>query len=83
MINKKKICLQWFKDLQNLICNTVIDLEKEYDSRAKFKSNKWEKGEFRIIKGRVIEKGGVAFSNVTGTFPKGCLLYTSPSPRDA
>ena len=71
MINKKKICLQWFKDLQNLICNTVIDLEKEYDSRAKFKSNKWEKGEFRIIKGSVIEKGGVAFSNMTGTFPKG------------
>ena len=33
MINKKKICLQWFKDLQDLICNTVIDLEKEYGNQ--------------------------------------------------
>ena len=29
-----------------------------------------EKGEFRIIKGNVIEKGVIAFSNVTGTFQK-------------
>jgi coproporphyrinogen III oxidase len=67
---KKKLAKEWFKDLQNIICNNLERLEKKYGSRAKFKKNKWKSGEFRIIKGNVIEKGGVAFSNVTGKFPK-------------
>ena len=45
-------------------------LEKEYGSNIKFKKNKWKHGEFRTIKGEVIEKGGVAFSNVVGKFTK-------------
>ena len=68
--NNKKICKDWFIELQNLICKAVLDLEKEYGSTAKFKKNKWSKGEYRIIEGDVIEKGGVAFSNVVGKFPK-------------
>ena len=70
MLNKKKITKAWFKGLQDLICETVLELEKKSGSKAKFKTNKWKKGEYRIIKGNVIEKGGIAFSNVTGTFPK-------------
>ena len=70
MLNKKKISKEWFRELQNLICATVLELEKESGSRAKFKSYKWKKGEYRIIRGNVIEKGGIAFSNVTGTFSK-------------
>ena len=38
--------------------------------KKKLKKNKWKYGEYRIIKGSVIEKGGVAFSNVIGKFPK-------------
>ena len=68
--NNKKICKDWFIELQNLICKAVLELEKEYGSTAKFKRNKWSKGEYRIIEGDVIEKGGVAFSNVVGKFPK-------------
>ena len=71
--NKKKfqhMAKEWFAELQNLICESVEELEKEYGSNAKFKKNKWKHGEFRTIKGEVIEKGGVAFSNVTGKFPK-------------
>ncbi len=68
--NNKKICKDWFIELQNLICKAVLELEKEYGSTAKFKKNKWSKGEYRIIEGDVIEKGGVAFSNVVGKFPK-------------
>ena len=68
--NNKKICKDWFIELQNLICKAVLELEKEYGSTAKFKKNKWSKGEYRIIEGNVIEKGGVAFSNVIGKFPK-------------
>ncbi len=70
MKKNKKICKDWFIELQNLICDTVLELEKEYGSTAKFKKNRWSKGEYRIIEGDVIEKGGVAFSNVIGKLPK-------------
>ena len=67
---KKEIAKEWFIELQNIICNSVEYLEKEYGSNIKFKKNKWKHGEFRTIRGKVIEKGGVAFSNVVGKFPK-------------
>ena len=67
---KQKLTKKWFKDLQNLICKNIEDLEKKYGSRKKFKKNRWKYGEFRIIEGEIIEKGGVAFSNVIGKFPK-------------
>ena len=28
--NNKKICKDWFIELQNLICKAVLELEKEY-----------------------------------------------------
>jgi len=67
---KKKIAKEWFIKLQNEICSNIEQLEKDFGSKAKFKKNKWKHGEFRIIKGDVIEKGGVAFSNVVGKFSK-------------
>ena len=67
---KQKLAKKWFINLQNVICNNVEKLEKEYGSNTKFKKNKWKHGEFRTIKGEVIEKGGVAFSNVKGKFTK-------------
>ena len=67
---KQKLTKDWFIKLQNIICNNVEKLEKECGSKVKFKKNKWKHGEFRTIKGEVIEKGGVAFSNVIGKFPK-------------
>jgi len=67
---KQKLTKKWFIKLQNIICNNIEQLEKEYGSNIKFKKNKWKHGEFRTIKGEVIEKGGVAFSNVVGKFSK-------------
>tara|TARA_Y100000590_G_scaffold342099_1_gene390526 strand:+ start:583 stop:1392 length:810 start_codon:yes stop_codon:yes gene_type:complete len=67
---KKKITKKWFIELQKLICQNIEEIEKEYGSNRKFKKNKWKYGEFRTIEGEVIEKGGVAFSNVRGKFPK-------------
>ena len=67
---KQKVAKKWFVTLQNIICNNIEKLEKEYGSDKKFKKNKWKHGEFRTIEGEVIEKGGVAFSNVIGSFPK-------------
>ncbi len=65
---KQKIVKKWFVKLQNTICYNIEQLEKDYGSNIKFKKNRWKQGEFRIIEGKVIEKGGVAFSNVRGKF---------------
>ncbi len=67
---KQKLTKNWFLKLQNMICNTIEDLERGYGSNVKFKNHKWKHGEFRTINGKVIEKGGVAFSNVKGKFSK-------------
>ena len=67
---KKKLAKEWFIKLQSIICNDIEKLEKAYGSNIKFKKNKWKHGEFRIIEGKLIEKGGVAFSNVMGKFSK-------------
>ena len=67
---KKQITKKWFINLKELICKDVEILEKEYGSKKKFKKKKWKYGEFSKIEGEVIEKGGVAFSNVIGRFPK-------------
>ena len=67
---KQKLAKEWFVKLQNIICNNIEQLEEEYGSNIKFKKNKWKHGEFRTIQGKVIEKGGVAFSNVVGKFSK-------------
>ena len=67
---KQKIAKKWFAKLQNIICHSIESIEKEYGSNIKFKKNKWKHGEFRTINGDVIEKGGVAFSNVKGKFTK-------------
>ena len=55
---KKKLAKDWFLKLRNTICNSIEELERKNGSKAKFKKNKWKHGEFRIIKGKVIEKGG-------------------------
>ena len=34
---KQKLAKEWFKELQNLICEEIEKLEKEYGSKAKFK----------------------------------------------
>ena len=67
---KQQLAKKWFFELQKLICKNIEKLEKKFGSNKKFKKNKWKHGEFRTIQGEVIEKGGVAFSNVIGKFPK-------------
>ena len=73
---KKKLASNWFKLLQNIICD---DIEKIENKKIKFKSKTWNRskikneggGEFRILKnGKVFEKVGVNFSEVYGKFSK-------------
>ena len=58
---KQQLTKKWFIKLQELICKNIEELEKIYGSKKKFKKNRWKYGEYRTIKGNVIEKGGVAF----------------------
>ena len=73
---KKKLASNWFKLLQNIICNNIEKLENR---KIKFKPKKWVRseikdeggGEFRILSGgKVFEKVGVNFSEVYGKLPK-------------
>ncbi len=66
MINSTLI-QDWFKQLQTDICTGLEDL----DGSASFGTDNWLRAEggggcTRVINGQTIEKGGVAFSAVTG-----------------
>ncbi len=73
---KKDLTSNWFKTLQDSICHSISELEK---NKIKFKSKTWKRnqnkdeggGEYRILKnGRIFDKVGVNFSEVYGKFPK-------------
>ena len=73
---KKSLSSNWFKMLQDTICHSVTNLEK---NKIKFKSTTWKRnkkkdeggGEYRILKnGKIFDKVGVNFSKVYGKFPK-------------
>jgi coproporphyrinogen III oxidase len=71
---KKDLTSNWFKLLQNSICDDIYKLEK---NKIKFTSKTWKRnkneggGEYRILKdGKIFEKVGVNFSKVYGKFPK-------------
>ncbi len=73
---KKDLTSNWFKLLQNAICDDIIRLER---NKFKFKSTSWKRntkkdeggGEYRILSnGKIFEKVGVNYSKVYGKFPK-------------
>ena len=73
---RKDLTSSWFKTLQDSICHSISELEK---NKIKFKSTIWKRdqnkdeggGEYRILKdGRIFDKVGVNFSKVYGKFPK-------------
>ena len=73
---KKDLTSNWFKILQDSICNDILYFE---NNKTNFKTTNWKKkinkdeggGEYRILEnGKVFEKVGVNFSKVYGKFPK-------------
>ena len=86
---KKKLCRNWFKILQDVICREIEQIEK----KQKFKSKTWFRGkkknegggEYRILEnGKVFDKVGVNFSEVYGNLSKkfkNKIPGTSKSPR--
>lgn len=73
-ISKEQIG-QWFQELQNSICKSLEQL----DGKATFAEDSWVRnegggGKSRLIKdGKLIEKGGVNFSAVSGPTPEKIL----------
>ena len=73
---RKDLTSSWFKTLQDSICHSISELEK---NKIKFKSTTWKRnqnkdeggGEYKILKnGKIFDKVGVNFSKVYGKFPK-------------
>ncbi len=73
---KKKLASNWFKILQNSICEDIEKIEKKKNI---FKSKTWKRnkikneggGEFRIFEnGKIFDKVGVNFSKVHGKLSK-------------
>ena len=73
---KKSLVKNWFKVLQDVICNEIEDIE---NNSIKFISKEWRRskikneggGEYRIIEnGKIFDKVGVNFSEVHGKFSK-------------
>ena len=71
---KQALASNWFKLLQDIICDDITKLENQ---KVKFVSKTWNRnikkdeggGEFRILKnGKIFEKVGVNFSEVYGKF---------------
>ncbi len=80
----KKDIAEWFKNLQDSICGSLEIL----DGKAIFHEDKWKRekgggGRSRTIKeGDLIEKGGVNFSDVSGSTPKKILQALSLPQAD-
>ena len=73
---KQGLARNWFKLLQDIICNDIEKIEK---NKVKFKSKIWHRnkfkeeggGESKVLKnGKIFEKVGVNFSEVYGKFSK-------------
>ena len=73
---RKDLTSNWFKTLQDSICHSISELEK---NKVKFETTTWKRnqnkdeggGEYKILKnGKIFDKVGVNFSKVYGKFPK-------------
>lgn len=63
----------WFKNLQEQICANLEKIEQEFGNNQKFVIKDWQYkqqggGQMRLLRGKVFEKGGVNFSQVSGKF---------------
>ncbi len=82
-MNKESIA-EDFKSIQDHICKEL----ESADGKAKFKEDNWTRdegggGRTRIIQnGKIIEKGGVAFSAVSGPTPDKILKKLNLEPAD-
>jgi coproporphyrinogen III oxidase len=70
MINKEEIT-SWFKTLQENICSQIGTVDGRNFGRDEWIREKGGGGITRVLQnGEIIEKGGVAFSAVSGTLPE-------------
>ena len=82
---KKELAKQWFKNLQEVICKNIEELEK---NKICFKSKKWLRnknkneggGESRLLEnGKVFDKVGVIFLKFMENFQMNLrVIYQEP-----
>ena len=74
---KQELAKQWFKNLQEIICKNIEEIE---NNKVLFKTKRWKRnkkkneggGESKLLEnGKVFDKVGVNFSEVYGNFPNG------------
>ena len=65
----------WFREIRDIICNSILEVEKEYNKKTTctFNRSKWNRtggggGEMSVLYGEVFEKVGVNISTVKGIF---------------
>lgn len=63
----------WFTEIQNIICDELEKIEKEFGHAMKFIEQNWQHeqqggGQIRVIRSEIFEKGGVNVSQVSGKF---------------
>ena len=87
---KQELAKQWFRNLQDIICKNIEEIE---NNKTSFKTKKWTRnkrqnqggGESKILQnGKVFDKVGVNFSEVYGAFPnelKGKIPGTKKSTQ--
>ena len=72
---KQELAKQWFKNLQEIICKNIEEIE---NNKVLFKTKRWKRnkkkneggGESKLLEnGKVFDKVGVNFSEVYGNFP--------------
>ena len=87
---KQELTSQWFKNLQDIICKNIEEIE---NNKVLFKSEQWNRnrkkneggGVSKLLEnGKVFDKVGVNFSEVYGFFPnklKGKIPGTTKSSK--
>ena len=77
---KQELTKQWFKNLQEIICKNIEELE---NNKVFFKGKTWSRnkkkneggGESKLLEnGKIFDRVGVNFSEVFGKFPSPSVI---------
>ena len=49
MSQNKIKCKKWFKELQNELCKTIENIERDFSSKAKFKSTNGKRENLELL----------------------------------
>ena len=71
------------EDPSKVVFQMAVDPDAENKVYNPITFNVFDAGSFRVRVGKEVEKAGPTVADEKYENKKGCLLYTSPSPRDS